>query len=777
MDSRRISTVALTAAIISASACFYAQKSHAAEHKRILPPFSILQSASKAKINGIICVTANPVQMERVDFEIDLSADYKNPFDPDDISVDAVFTHESGETFDVPAFFFAGYTHQSIQKNEDYNYTGNHGWRLRFRPPLAGQYVLKVKISDNGQSDIFENHHFVVTPKISKGFVRVDPVNPLTFSFDDGSPYVPIGMNVCWPGWGGIFSYNRFWQKLSDNGGNYARIWIAPSFNPLSLERPPETVRPTTGPGKIDQLASSRIDFLLDEAEMRGIYLMLCFESFNSLNIDNNSNSHWAAFAYNKQNQGPLESPTEFWTNFEADKLFKARVRYIVARFGHSSNVFAWEFWNEVEYTNKWDEHQQQSRDWHEKMSTYLRNIDAYNHLITTSAREGAHYALPNIDFIQTHSYHSKTIADTARGVSKYLVKKFNKPHLMGEMGISNSPTDTKLDDKGIHFHNMIWSGLFTATPSSAMTWWWDSYIEPLNLWHHLKPASHFMEDVPVNTAGSYSLTSNGISFTSPLSNLQPILVPLQGGYRLWIPSPANQPTTVHVSKEKIEGAEYLAGVLHGSLGKPEFFNPLTININYELNGSFTVNAGNVSGWGGAKLKVYLDDRLLIDEYFFDEDGNESTKTITKYAGRYTIPVLKGEHQIKVLNDGADWVMVDYEFDSPWYRDTPWLEIYGRVYPNAEKSQPVVTGWLRNIDSSWSHYVRKHPIQKLEPTTITLSNIPKGTYELQIFDTLTSEATSLGSFDSESGSLKIMVPAIESDLAFKLYKTTLVTGR
>ena len=63
------------------------------------------------------------------------------------------------------------------------------------------------------------------------------------------------------------------------------------------------------------------------------------------------TNPEWFANPYNKLNGGPLESPSEFATNQIAIKFWQQRLRYIAARWAAYPNLFAWEWWNEVNFT------------------------------------------------------------------------------------------------------------------------------------------------------------------------------------------------------------------------------------------------------------------------------------------------------------------------------------------------------------------------------------------------------------------------------------------
>jgi hypothetical protein len=52
----------------------------------------------------------------------------------------------------------------------------------------------------------------------------------------------------------------------------------------------------------------------------------------------------------------------------------------------------------------------------------------------------------------------------------------------------------TSTDRTGVFLHNALWASAFSGFASTAMYWWWDSYTDPLNLWHHYQGLSDFIK-------------------------------------------------------------------------------------------------------------------------------------------------------------------------------------------------------------------------------------------------------------------------------------------
>ena len=50
-----------------------------------------------------------------------------------------------------------------------------------------------------------------------------------------------------------------------------------------------------------------------------------------------------------------LSKPEDLWSNQSAWNYFQRRFRYLIARYGYSPALMAWELWNEVDLTDNLD--------------------------------------------------------------------------------------------------------------------------------------------------------------------------------------------------------------------------------------------------------------------------------------------------------------------------------------------------------------------------------------------------------------------------------------
>src|SRR6266481_9445051 len=115
--------------------------------------------------------------------------------------------------------------------------------------------------------------------------------------------------------------------------------------------------------------------------------------------------SNWAINPWNAKNGGFLATPEEFFTNPRARALTRAKYRYILARWGYSTHVLAWELFNEVEWTDAIrNQHADTVAAWHREMAAFLRQQDPNRHLITTSSDTKIPGLYEAMDYVQPHT-------------------------------------------------------------------------------------------------------------------------------------------------------------------------------------------------------------------------------------------------------------------------------------------------------------------------------------------------------------------------------------
>lgn len=262
-----------------------------------------------------------------------------------------------------------------------------------------------------------------------------------------------------------------------------------------------EDVLDAPGLGRYYSKTAERLDEIFELLEEKDIYVMLVLDYHGVFKSEVDiwaSDAEWRTNPYNAANGGPCEEPVDFFTDEEAKNIYKNKLRYLVARWGYSTNLACWELWNEIDNVMEWQDVPAVAIvNWHKEMTEYLKNIDPYRHLISTSI---SHREMPNlwevenIDFSQHHLYGPhRDVSENKRSIRKY-VNNFNKPSIVGEFaaGWKGPGKDFTSQEYETQMHNGLWRGMFAPTPVLPLSWWWE--------WHyyrghyfHFKAAADFV--------------------------------------------------------------------------------------------------------------------------------------------------------------------------------------------------------------------------------------------------------------------------------------------
>ncbi len=694
-----------------------------------------------------------------LDLRVKVEAHYNNPFDPSDFALDARVTPPIGDPYVIPGFLYRPMTRELAGAEEQIKPSGEAEWRVRFSPKIEGVHQVRVMAKDRTGSVSAEPLSISSTPAVRKGFVKVSAEDSRYFAFADGSSYWPIGTNMAWADTRGTYAYDEWLPKYANNGVNYGRLWLSPAWTTFGLE---QLGKPSEGKGmgQFDLGNAWRLDYVLDLARKHDIQLLLCIESYNILRAGD-AHPWWEKSPHNSDHGGPLRIPGDFWADERMDKLFKDKLRYLVARYGAYSNNFAWEFWNEVDLTSDFE--LPRVRDWHRRMAQYLKGIDSYDHMVTTSAASTMGFReldmLGELDYFQTHHYGGDPALTTAVQQSRKAGQ--GRPHYVGEIGADASGARPEDDPTGIQIHDPLWAAIGTGSSGSAMSWWWDSLIAPKDLYSLFAPVAAFVKDVQWPDE-NFKQTTPTFAYQSP-----PAIAPVKdlefsGGPVEWRASAYNQPIYVTVRNGK--GQATLSGIQHGLGNHQTLNNPVTFDVQLEKPTRFIVEVGDVSGYGGATLRIWLDDKLVATKDFADPDGDEKTDTLRQYAGNYEVLVPAGSHRVRVQNTGKDWFMASYRFVGLVRQTAPAIQAWSVV------GETKAMAWLRREGRTWAAAIKGQP--GMAPATVMgLSGLASGAWKVEVWDTWSGKVLQSKIITVPvSGRVRVDVPPFATDVALKLSK-------
>ncbi|MDB5157243.1 MAG: glycoside hydrolase, catalytic core [Mucilaginibacter sp.] len=418
-------------------------------------------------ISTVKLITAKPQLYTKTEFDIGLTADWQNPYLQEDVALDMILHSPSGKKQVLPCYYESGESGKESL------------WKARFAPREKGKYTYNCEFSKAGHiASRSKEGSFTVEPSGKNGFLHLK--NNWEFQFDNGKPFRGIGENIGWESRKSDdskffselhqkpkYDYEYMLPALAAHGGNFFRTWIC-SFNlPLDWHRDFNSNRYEPSDAYYNPSAIRKIDRMFNLCDSLGLYVMLTLGAGN----------------YNIHDGGFSPSAADFFVNPKSKERYKNRLRYFVARWGYSTSVGAWEFFNEVDNVQFGNKNKPINADsivnWHDEMSTYLKNIDPYDHLTTTSIShrdlKGLD-ALPHMDFNQKHIYKNTTAIPQA--ITQY-EQNFNKPYVIGEYSYEwdwSKNFDDFVDEMDSDYKRGLWYGLFTSTPILPMSWWWEYF-------------------------------------------------------------------------------------------------------------------------------------------------------------------------------------------------------------------------------------------------------------------------------------------------------------
>jgi len=708
-----------------------------------------------------------------VELAADIAATYDNPFDPDQVAVDAQITDADGRTVDVPGFYYVPLRRDVKRNVERLAVAGPAGFRVRYTPAKAGRYRMVLKVTDRSGTVRSEPVEFTATASPAAGFVRVAQESPQYFAFDDGRSYFAVGENLCWAGGRTpLADYSAWLQGLGAAGGNWARLWLA--YNEKGLEwMPAPTPKPGTGHylglGRYALDNAWRLDEVVRLARENGVYLMFCLGTYGEFTEGGYFNEGcWISNPYNANNGGPCARPEDFWTNDHARRMYQRRLRYLVARWGYSPNVFAWEFWNEVPASPARDA-------WVAEMAAYLKQHDPNRHLVSTTYGNATTWNCPDVDFTMQHMYgQAGNVADfTPRIVSEARAAlRVPKPYLLAEFGIDWQTGDGRWDLRGTgwNMHNGAWASLLSGSAGTAMLWYWDSYVHPHNLYSVLTPVRKFADTVDWAKTRFQPLAGIRFEYAQPQpETFSDLTVPatLEWG------APPSREYTV------LQDGMVQGGPVAMTIGSPRRGNPhelpaqLVWHLDLPQAGQVVARLGQVCS--RAKLQIAVDGQVRLErELATGEPGKGPWKSanylsqwkvwVSDYDEDLAIDVPAGRHELAFSNADGDWLQIR-SLRLPGYRSSRFPNVHGLGLGSSQ----LILLWVHNPDSTWRTEFDGRQPQPL-PSLRAALPASDGVWRVEWWDTIRGEVLRRDRVPAAGGQLLFALPDFARDVAAKIEK-------
>ena len=451
-------------------------------------------------------------QYEKFELSFRLPKRYHNPFDPREIDIRAHFISPSGQEESWPAFWYQDYDKETktrkvtrrgntkIVSRDFYYPKGEPEWKVRFAPKETGEYKYYLTIKE-GQSNYLMRYpkdgsmfSFNSVKSDNKGYIKVSDNDSDYFSYESGETFFPIGH-------GPILNIEKL-EKYSSYNMNIVQTEFNYDF---MIEH--------TKVGIYDLVRAFKADNLLKLAEELGIYLQIVFESWPKWaenKPETGGNVYWTENAYNRVNGGPINYPLQFDSDKAAKQYFKNRLRYSIARWGYSGNIFSWHLWGEYDIRMNMASTEGQRYysqegivSWHKEMSEYIKSCDK-RHMVSTAEaliqdKSPEIWNFNAIDFITVHNYENPIDWRLPQKVREYIDFGINKPIMVQEYGPEPYIGLLSLSEEAnrIGYHNPLWQTVMMKLAGAPMKWTWqeDPREDTMNLDGDYQVLCEFFKD------------------------------------------------------------------------------------------------------------------------------------------------------------------------------------------------------------------------------------------------------------------------------------------
>ena len=488
-----------------------------------------------------------------------------NPFNPEEVDLYAEFWVEVGGDWYGPQRM-NGFYYNEFERNPSLTHYDTvdtpHDFRVRFAPTVLGDWRCQVKAVVDGY-DTINAYEFTFNCVASsrKGYMTVGD-NKRYFKRGN-EPFFPVGQNLFGPSHDSsaesmssipeYFDYFNQMKELKDEGANYFRHIVCPWNTDIEFEH--------LGDYSNRMANAWEMDNIIDTAEVLDLVMHLnlaihyTFEAPNGLHQQRFwdwaragdtlanpvtppeygcFNSNDSGYCY--RNELDLENPVDFFSDSTALSFYQKRLRYMVSRWGYSTNVGIMELLSETNHVGirntiehipdsacididslRYTPYDEEAEDfpetmfnWHHDLAEYLKeDLKMSNHPISvnyTGLPDVEHndlsFKIPSVDVATYNEYRVEidkyevtyiTVEEKIHEITD--LSYADKPFMHSEYGLGSNAM--YLCDQNNTFIKRAFLTPFTGLATAAITW--DDQTNYLDTWKHLGTITEFMEGIPLN--------------------------------------------------------------------------------------------------------------------------------------------------------------------------------------------------------------------------------------------------------------------------------------
>jgi hypothetical protein len=392
--------------------------------------------------------------------------------------------------------------------------------------------------------------------------------------------------------------------------------------------------------------------------------------------------------------------------------------------------VLAWELFNEVHWTNAMREgHEAEVASWHAAMADYIRSIDAYGHLITTSTENLRSPVYAKMDYCQPHLYAANMVAGARAFAPGYA--SLDKPVFYGEEGNDHETVPAEAIKAGLDLAPPVWASVMGQGDLAAQPW--DGWsLLGTNRLGELGSVFRF-------------LALNGVAAQRGLEPFSSVVecagrVPLKiVAGEVWqrrAPLETEYPLD---GREPIEAAEVAATLVGNRASVADGFpDHATYHLDVPRDTAMRVRVNSRAEAGGG-LRVSLDGSIVATHRWAGGTAPIDPDVLE-------FPVAKGRHTLLLEDPGPDWIGVS-EIDTGL--EQPALALIGR------RNSRFIEAWL------WSRaglYATGTPPPAAG--TAVIENVPAGSWKVTWWDSVKGAPSATRIVKHAGGTFRLETPPI-----------------
>lgn len=423
------------------------------------------------KITGFHVKTPRPATWLLTEFVMDLprEAAGRNVYREEEIAVKAQFALGS-HSFAVDGFYCEGY-----ELSDTAVCVGRTAeppvFCVRAAFPQAGCWQVTVSLLLNGETiDTLQGCVNIEESGQQPRLLSVEPTHRQVFMTPTGDPVSLVGENLTYlakkeqPEPLGERVVRQI-KELAAHGVNHVRL-CDDVRNGATLKESVFRMR---------QDVSAMWDCILETAAAEGVYVTFTLFHFMETKSVFLKNTPWHV-----DNGGFLQEGVDFFGDADTVEAVRCYIRYVVARYGYSQQIFAFELFDEIDRGDALEKgrHAEVLR-WQDEMIALIRERDPHGHLVSNSIFVINLFAryYPPLDFVYYHQRCHAGVSHLA-DMQKNNVRAYGRPALIGDSGMGYASAAIYggiVAPDLLVMHQNNWLGVMGGGAGTAMNVDWEA--------------------------------------------------------------------------------------------------------------------------------------------------------------------------------------------------------------------------------------------------------------------------------------------------------------